>query len=46
LKTWPKDTAATDKHYGARENLQQTAAFIEEPGLTISAIQEEDLEEF
>jgi hypothetical protein len=31
----------TDKRYGAREDLQQTAAFIEESGLTISAIEKE-----
>jgi hypothetical protein len=27
-KHWPKDTAATEKLYGAREELQRTAAFI------------------
>jgi hypothetical protein len=34
-KHWLEDTAATDKLYGAREELQRTAAFIEESGLTI-----------
>jgi hypothetical protein len=34
-KHWPEDTAATEKLYGAREELQRTAAFIEETGLSI-----------
>jgi hypothetical protein len=34
--------AVTDKLYGAREHLQQTAVFTEETGLTIGAIQEEE----
>jgi hypothetical protein len=34
-KHWPEYTAATEKLYGAREELQRTAAFIEKTGLTI-----------
>jgi hypothetical protein len=32
---WPEDTAVTDKLYGALEDQQLTAAFIEESDLTI-----------
>jgi hypothetical protein len=34
-KHWSQDTAAIEKLYGAREDLQRTAAFTEESGLTI-----------
>jgi hypothetical protein len=34
-KNWLKDTATTDILYCAREDLQRTAAFIKESGLSI-----------
>jgi hypothetical protein len=41
-KHWPEDMVATKKLYSAREELQRTAAFIEETGLAIRANEDEE----
>ena len=43
-ETWPADTFVREKIYSARENLQQTTAYIQAIGVPVSANDEEEEE--